>query len=46
MAEEQLVANKNAITIQANAFDFDMMPDDDWSDFYSTIPNEFLIFFT
>ncbi|KAJ3899715.1 Rec8 like protein-domain-containing protein [Lentinula edodes] len=30
MAEEQLVANKNAITIQANAFDFDMMPDDDW----------------
>ncbi|KAF9070059.1 Rec8 like protein-domain-containing protein [Rhodocollybia butyracea] len=30
MAEEQLVANKNAITIQANAFDFAMMPDDDW----------------
>ncbi|KAJ4468149.1 Rec8 like protein-domain-containing protein [Lentinula aciculospora] len=32
MAEEQLVANKNAITIQANAFDFDMMLDDDWWD--------------
>ncbi|KAF5389353.1 hypothetical protein D9757_004287 [Collybiopsis confluens] len=30
MAEEQLVANKNAITIQANAFDFDLMPDDNW----------------
>ncbi|KAJ3752963.1 Rec8 like protein-domain-containing protein [Lentinula raphanica] len=30
MAEEQLVANKNAITIQANAFDFDMIPDDNW----------------
>ncbi|KIK67116.1 hypothetical protein GYMLUDRAFT_37150 [Collybiopsis luxurians FD-317 M1] len=30
MAEEQLVANKNAITIQANTFDFDLMPDDNW----------------
>ena len=32
MAEEQLVANKNTITIQATTFDFDMnmIPDDDW----------------
>ncbi|KAK7472631.1 sister chromatid cohesion protein 1 [Stygiomarasmius scandens] len=31
MTEEQLVANKNAITIQANAFDLDLlMPDPNW----------------
>ncbi|KAF5370811.1 hypothetical protein D9758_001863 [Tetrapyrgos nigripes] len=31
MTEEQLVANKNTITIQANAFDLDLlMPDPNW----------------